>query len=65
MAHAFIHYLGGARPRARPAGIYRTRQRLSRAPLADDPLDAMRGILFGVAISALGFWLPLALFLAH
>lgn len=27
----------------------------------DDPLDAMRGIIFATLASVLGFWLPLAL----
>lgn len=42
----------------------------TRAPrrerLADDhPLDAARGILFGLMLSLLGFWLPLALVLTQ
>lgn len=31
---------------------------------ADDPLAPMRGIVTGVAISVLAFWLPLALVIA-
>jgi hypothetical protein len=28
---------------------------------ADDPLATARGIMFGILISVLGFWLPLAI----
>jgi hypothetical protein len=31
----------------------------------DDPLDAARGILVGLMLSILGFWLPLALVLTQ
>ena len=44
-----------------PATMRRFRR--MQATLRGDPLDAMRGILVGVALSVLGFWLPLALIL--
>jgi hypothetical protein len=31
--------------------------------VADDPLGAMRGIVTGVLVSLVGFWLPLAIVL--
>jgi hypothetical protein len=48
----------------------RTSRVAARAPwraarAADDPLRAMRGILFGMLVSVLGFWLPLAMTIAH
>ncbi|HXU67400.1 MAG TPA: hypothetical protein VN707_08575 [Casimicrobiaceae bacterium] len=42
-----------------------TRVRWRPAPAADDPLAAARGILFGMMLSVLGFWLPLALVLTY
>jgi len=37
-----------------------------RRPQAeDDPLDAIRGILFGTLASIVGFWIPLAYSLTH
>lgn len=32
-----------------------------QSDVRDDPLDAARGIIVGVLISILGFWLPLAI----
>jgi hypothetical protein len=49
MGHTLTHSFATARAprRERVAG--------------DDPLDAARGILLGLMLSVLGFWLPLAL----
>lgn len=49
MAHAIT-------PWVRKSSVYR-----QRTMVADDPLDAARGILLGALVSMLGFWLPLAL----
>ena len=55
MAHTLTH-------NGRPAVSFsRQRTRAYNPTLADDPLDAARGIIFGVMISVLGFWLPLAI----
>ena len=53
MGHTLTHSFAGTRAprRERVAG--------------DDPLDAARGILFGLMLSVLGFWLPLALALTQ
>jgi len=57
MAHTLTHD-------GRPAESYsRHRTRANNPTLADDPLDAARGVIFGVLISVLGFWLPLAIVL--
>jgi hypothetical protein len=53
MGHTLIH----------PFATAHTPRRVQLAG-SDDSLDAIRGILFGAAISLLGFWLPLALILA-
>jgi hypothetical protein len=53
MTYAFIH--AAQRPFSRSRGFHPS----------DDPLDAMRGILFGTLLSMLGFWLPLVLFLTR
>jgi hypothetical protein len=47
-----------ARLFGRAPGLPQTRR---RTPLADDPLGAARGIVFGILGSALLFWLPLTL----
>jgi hypothetical protein len=60
MAHMLIHYPRAAV--ARPPAPVREARAVPRAS-DDDPLNEMRGILFGVAVSVLGFWLPLALIL--
>jgi hypothetical protein len=39
-------------------------QQLVPSSPGDDPLDLFRGLLFAVPASALGFWLPVALFFA-
>ena len=36
-----------------------------RRPPRGDALDPIRGILIGALLSMAGFWLPLALLLAH
>ena len=36
-----------------------------RTTSADDALDAMRGILCATLVSALGFWIPLAVALSQ
>jgi hypothetical protein len=53
MAHMLEARLFGRAP-----GLPQTRR---RTPLADDPLGAARGIVFGILGSALLFWLPLTL----
>ncbi len=47
-------------------GASRRWQQQQLVPLSsgDDPLDVFRGLLFAVPASALGFWLPVALFFA-
>ena len=49
MEHTLIHSLAGTRAPRRERRV------------VDDPLDPIRGILFGLALSVLGFWLPVAL----
>jgi hypothetical protein len=39
--------------------------RVHRSQSREDALDPARGIITGVLLSVAGFWLPLALFLAH
>jgi len=34
-------------------------------PREEDALDAIRGVIAGTVLSVLGFWLPLAIVLAH
>jgi hypothetical protein len=53
MAHALAH-----RARTPTFRVHRSRPR-------EDALDPMRGIIMGVLLSVAGFWLPLALILAH
>jgi len=53
MGHALAHSLGTTHVRWRPGQT------------VGDPLDPVRGILFGILLSVLGFWLPLALTLTH
>jgi len=55
MAHTFTH---DVRPAARFSRRY---ARVDNSTRVDDPLGAARGIIFGVLISILGFWLPLAI----
>jgi hypothetical protein len=53
MGHTLTHHFAGTRaPR---------RERLR----SDDPLDAARGTLFGLMLSVLAFWLPLAFVLTQ
>jgi len=51
-------YMLEARLFGRAPGLAQTRR---RTPLADDPLGAARGIIFGIIGSTLLFWLPLTL----
>lgn len=55
MAHTLTHDAG---PAARDSRRY---ARVNHFTRANDPLGAARGIIFGVLISVLGFWLPLAI----
>ena len=54
MAHALAHRAGTPTYRGDRRSVPR-----------DDALDPIRGIIIGVLLSVAGFWLPLALFLAH
>ena len=53
MEHTLIRPFGG---------ISSLRRAQSRV---DDPLDPIRGILVGIALSVLGFWLPVALLVSQ
>lgn len=53
MAHTLIHSFAGTR------AMRRERR------MVDDPLDPIRGTLVGLALSVLGFWLPVALALTQ
>ena len=53
MAHTLIHSLAGTRAPRRERRV------------VDDPLDPIRGILVGVTLSVLVFWLPVALALTQ
>jgi hypothetical protein len=53
MAHSLTY---GVWP---PAGVLRP------GNLSDDPLGAARGIIFGVLLSLVGFWLPLSIALLY
>ncbi len=53
MGHAIAHSFRTTHVRWRPPQA------------AGDALDPVRGILFGMLLSVLGFWLPLALALTH
>lgn len=51
-----MSYMLEARLFGRAPGLPQTRR---RPPVADDPLGAARGIVFGILGSTLLFWLPL------
>lgn len=53
MGHAIAHRLRTTHVRWRPPQA------------VGDALDPVRGILFGILLSVLGFWLPLALAVTH
>jgi hypothetical protein len=53
MAHTLTTRLWPSTAKARPL------------PSEDDPLDAIRGIIFGVLLAIVGFWLPLAFVLTR
>jgi len=53
MEHTLIHTFAGNRGRRRECRAI------------DDPLDPIRGILVGVTLSVLVFWLPVALALTQ
>ena len=53
MEHTLIHSLG------RTHAVRRERR------VVDDPLDPMRGIIVGLTLSVLGFWLPIAVALTQ
>jgi hypothetical protein len=55
MAHMLRHNIGPA------AGVSRRYAHVDHFTRADDPLGVARGVIFGIVISVLGFWLPLAI----
>jgi hypothetical protein len=58
MAHALAHHA-----RTPTFRVHRGSRAIARPH--EDALDPMRGIIIGVLLSVAGFWLPLALILAH
>ena len=53
MAHSMVH------------GVRTPVTYVRRPPPREDALDPIRGIMLGALLSIAGFWLPLALALAH